>query len=43
MVMKTFGAGNEEWRRSLRWAEREGGELEILWSLNAIEGQVLEY
>jgi hypothetical protein len=39
VCLKTFGAAGDSWKRAVRWAEREGGNLEILWSLSAVVGE----
>lgn len=39
ICLKTFGAAESSWRAAVRWAEREGGDLEILWSLSAEVGK----
>ena len=36
-VLEVFAA--HEWGRAVRWAERHGGDLELLWLLNAVKGE----
>lgn len=39
VVLEVFGS--HEWGRAVQWATREGGDIEIVWALNAVRGEQL--